>query len=467
VVDDVVARTLAALQAENAPEATETLDEYRAQVERIADALFAVFNDDPRVLRLLLLHTGGVDAELEHPGALQAGRNRADVRRDRSRVVTRSNTRHADSAYAGRPTRSRTEGARRFRGRFTMTAATANLGPSNATARNDRPFWREALAPYARPNIGLSLLDIVTSVVPYLGLSYVMYLALDVSYLLVLAIGIPTAGFLLRTYILFHDCTHGSFLPSKRANTWLGIGLGLLVYSNFQSWKHSHQVHHATAGDLDRRGIGDVPTLTVAEYNALPWYRRLGYRLFRNPLVMFGIGPIYALVFQPRFVSRSARPRIKRNVHGTNVALVVIVGALCWWVGWDTFLRVQVPTALMAGSAGVWLFYVQHQFEDVYWKDSDEWSYADAALQGSSYLRLPKVLQFFTGNIGLHHVHHLSARIPNYHLQRAHDENPIFHDVPTLSLWDGLRAVRLKLYDESRGRLVTFAEARASTGDAS
>ena len=175
---------------------------------------------------------------------------------------------------------------------------------------------------------------------------------------------------------------------------------------------------------------------------------------------MFGIGPIVALVVGPRLVSRSARPRIRRSVIGTNIALAVLVGMLCWLIGWRDYLLVQTPTVLLAGSAGIWLFYVQHQFEDAYWESADGWSYADAALRGSSYLKLPKVLQFFSGNIGLHHVHHLSARIPNYNLQRAHDENPIFHAVPTLSLRDGLRAVRFKLWDEDRGRLVTFAEAR-------
>ena len=322
--------------------------------------------------------------------------------------------------------------------------------------------WREVLAPYARPHVGRSVLDIVTSVVPYLGLSVLMYLALDVSYLLVLALALPTGGFLLRTYILFHDCTHGSFVPGKRANAWLGRAFGLLVFSPFQAWRHNHAVHHATAGDLERRGVGDVPTLTVAEYHALPWRKRLEYRLYRNPVVMFGIGPIYALIVQPRLVSRSARPRIRRSVMSTNVALAILIGALCWLVGWREYLLVQVPTALIAGSAGVFLFYVQHQFEDVYWESSEGWSYEDAALRGSSYLKLPKVLQFFTGNIGLHHVHHLSARIPNYNLQRAHDDNPVFHGVPTLSLWHGLRTVRLKLWDEDRGRLVTFAEGRAA-----
>jgi acyl-lipid omega-6 desaturase (Delta-12 desaturase) len=324
----------------------------------------------------------------------------------------------------------------------------------------ERPFWREGLAPFERPDRGRALLDLVTSVVPYLALSALMYVALDFSYLLVLAIALPAAGFLLRTFLVFHDCGHGSFLPTRRANVWVGVVTGLIVYAPFHSWRHSHAVHHATAGDLERRGVGDLHTLTVAEYNASSPLRRLGYRLFRNPLVMFGIGPVFSLLVQPRLVPRSARPRIRRSVIGTNIALALLVGGLCWLVGWREFLLVQAPTALLAGAAGVFLFYVQHQFEDTYWQPSEEWSFADAALKGSSYLKLPKVLQFFTASIGLHHVHHLSARVPNYNLQRAHDANPIFHGVPTLSLWDGLRAVRLKLWDEDRGRLVTFAEAR-------
>jgi acyl-lipid omega-6 desaturase (Delta-12 desaturase) len=339
-------------------------------------------------------------------------------------------------------------------------AATAGMSQPSETS------WSQVLAPYARPHLGRSTLDLATSVAPYLALSVLMYFTLHVSYLLTLLIAIPAAGFLVRTFILFHDCSHGSFLPSKRANLWLGVVLGLLVYSPFLRWRHDHAIHHATSGDLDRRGGGDVRTLTISEYDALPRKARLGYRVFRNPLVMFGIGPIVALLVGPRLVARDARPRMRRSVMRTNVALAVLVSALCWLIGWSQFLLVQAPTVLLAGSAGIWLFYVQHQFEDVYWESADGWSYADAALRGSSYLKLPKVLQFFSGNIGLHHVHHLSARIPNYNLQRAHDENPIFHGVPTLTLWDGLRAVRLKLYDESRGRMVTFAEAKGLTGQA-
>ena len=332
-----------------------------------------------------------------------------------------------------------------------------------APVKTERPFWKQSLEPYARPHVGRAVLDLATSVVPYLALfATMLVLHGDVSYLVILALAVPASGFLLRTYIMFHDCAHGSFLPGKRANERVGRVLATIVFTPFAAWRHSHAMHHATAGDLDRRGDGDVMTWTVAEYRAKPFLSRLGYRLFRNPLVMFTLGPIYSMMILPRFVKRSQRPRIRRSILATNAALAVVVGGLCAVFGVGTFLAVQLPMVLMAGSAGVWLFYVQHQFEDAYWERTDTWSYADAALQGSSYLRLPKVLQFFTGNIGLHHVHHLSARVPNYNLQRAHDANPIFHDVPTLDFFDGLRAVRLKLWDEEAGRLVTWREERRS-----
>jgi acyl-lipid omega-6 desaturase (Delta-12 desaturase) len=322
------------------------------------------------------------------------------------------------------------------------------------------PFWREALAPYARPRLARSLLEVATSVVPYLALSVLIYATLNVSDLLTLALAIPTAGFLVRIFIVFHDCAHGSMLPSKRANAYLGAFLGLFVLSPFRRWRHDHAVHHATSGDLERRGVGDVLTLTVAEYRARSWRGRLGYRLIRNPLVMFGLGPVVAMIIGPRLVASGARPRMRNSVLATDIALAAIVGGLCLLIGWQHFLLVWAPSALLAGSVGIWLFYVQHQFEDAYWQDAASWTYADAALRGSSYLRLPKLLQFFTGNIGLHHVHHLNARIPNYNLQAAHDDNPILHGVPTLSLWDGLLAVRLKLWDEEGRKLVTFAQAR-------
>jgi acyl-lipid omega-6 desaturase (Delta-12 desaturase) len=329
-------------------------------------------------------------------------------------------------------------------------------------------FWRDGLARYEQAHHGRALLDLATSALPYLALSVAMYLVLSLSYLLTLALAVPAAIFLVRTFIVFHDCTHGSFLGSKRANAWLGRVMGLLILSPFTRWRHDHAIHHATSGDLARRGTGDVRTLTVAEYGALPWRGRAGYRLLRNPLVMFGLGPIVAMIVGPRIVARGARPRMRRSVIATNIALAVIVGGLCLAIGWRDFLLVWAPPALLAGSIGIWLFYVQHQFEEAYWESGDDWRYADAALRGSSYLKLPRLLQFCTGNIGFHHVHHLSARIPNYNLRRAHEENQIFQNVPTLSLWDGLRAPRLKLWDEERGRLVTFAQARqAASGPVS
>src|SRR4051794_37789136 len=326
--------------------------------------------------------------------------------------------------------------------------------------RSGAAFWRERLAPYAKPDPRRSALDVATSVLPYVALTALMYVTLDVSLLLTLIIAVPAAGFLVRTFIVFHDCAHGSFLSSRRANVWLGTTCGLLVYSPFHSWRHEHAVHHATSGDLDRRGTGDVETLTVTEYAGLSEPRRLAYRLFRNPLVMLGAGPIWALLLEPRLVPRWARARYGRKIIATDVALAALVGGLCAAVGWRAVVLVQLPTAMLAGAVGIWMFYVQHQFEGVYWQHGEEWNYAEASLRGSSLLQLPKVLQFFTGNIGLHHVHHLNARIPNYNLQRAHDENEIFHSVPQIGFWDGIRAIRLKLYDEDLGRLVTWAEAK-------
>jgi omega-6 fatty acid desaturase (delta-12 desaturase) len=323
-----------------------------------------------------------------------------------------------------------------------------------------------SLGAYAQPRLARSLLDIATSVIPYVALSVVMLLTIGDSYVPSLVLALPAAGFLVRTFVVFHDCAHGSLMPSKRANRYVGRVLGLFVLSPFERWRHDHAVHHGSSGDLDRRGVGDIITLTIAEYRGRSRRGRCAYRFVRNPLVMFGFGPIVAMIVGPRIATRSQRPRMRHSVLGTDVALLAIVGGLCWLVGWSNFLLVWAPPAMIAGSIGIWLFYVQHQFEDAYWKHAGEWDYTEAALRGSSYLRLPRILQFFTGNIGLHHVHHLNARIPNYNLQSAHDENPVFHRVPTLSLIDGLRAVRLKLWDEQRGVLVTFTQARAALASA-
>jgi omega-6 fatty acid desaturase (delta-12 desaturase) len=330
-----------------------------------------------------------------------------------------------------------------------------------------RPFWRDALEPYTRPSVLRSTIDILTSMVPFILLTAAMYLLLDVSYLLVLAVAFPTAGFLVRTFIVFHDCGHGSFLPSRRGNTWVGVIAGIFVWSPFHAWKHEHAIHHATSSDLDRRGVGDVDTWTVREYAEATWRERAAYRLMRNPLVMLGLGPFWAMAIEPRFSQGTGRRIDRRSLIGTDIALAAVVGAQIWLLGLQPYLLVNAPVILLAGGSGIFLFYVQHQFEDVYWQRGDDWSYAEAALKGASYLKLPKVLQFFSGNIGLHHVHHLSARVPNYNLQAAHDDNEFFHDVPTLTLWEAIKTLRLRLYDEDRGRMVTFAGARRALTTAS
>jgi omega-6 fatty acid desaturase (delta-12 desaturase) len=330
-----------------------------------------------------------------------------------------------------------------------------------ASDAQDESRWRAALDPYSRPDVRRSLICLATSVVPYFALLVVMYLLLPVSYALVLLVAIPASGFLVRIFIVFHDCGHGSFWPTRRGNTWIGRLAGLIVYSPFHAWTHEHAQHHAGSGDLDRRGMGDVDTWTVAEYESKSWLPRLGYRLFRNPLVMFALGPLWSLALEPRFIPIRARPRMRNSRLLTNLALIGIVVPIVLLIGWRDYLLIQVPVVLLGGGAGVWLFYVQHIFEDAYWEHTEQWSYVEAALAGSSYLKLPKVLQFFSGNIGLHHIHHLLARIPNYNLQRAHEENAFLHRAPTISFWQGMGAVRLKLYDEDSGRMVTWGQLRA------
>jgi omega-6 fatty acid desaturase (delta-12 desaturase) len=312
------------------------------------------------------------------------------------------------------------------------------------------------------PDRRRAALCLATSVVPYLALCAATLVLLRQSPLALL-LGIPAAAFLVRSFIVFHDCSHGSFLASRRGNAWMGRSIGLLLYSPFTRWRHDHAVHHATAGDLDRRGTGDIRTLTVKEYDTLSRRGRLAYRANRNPLVMFGLGPIVAMLIGPRIVAKEARPRMRRSVLLTDVAVAVMVGVLVWLIGWRDYLLVMLLPAMLAGSTGIWLFYVQHQFEDAYWSDATNWSFVDSALHGSSFLKLPAPLRFCTGSIGYHHVHHLNALIPNYNLKRAHDRTRALHHVPTLSLADGIRATRLKLYDEQRGCLVGFSAAQSST----
>jgi acyl-lipid omega-6 desaturase (Delta-12 desaturase) len=260
-----------------------------------------------------------------------------------------------------------------------------------------------------------------------------------------------------------HDCAHGSFFASRRANDVIGWITGIITFTPYAQWRRDHALHHASSGDLDRRGHGDVPTLTVREYRARSWRGRLAYRLIRHPASLLIVGPIH-LIIAHRIPGRgkAAGQRQLTSVLGTNAAIVLVLALGFWLVGWQTMLLAYLLPFYFAAMTGVWLFYVQHQFEDAYWTQHGEWDYVEAALKGSSHLRLSPMLRWFTGNIGLHHVHHVAPKIPNYRLQRCHDENPLFHDSPVVTVRSGMAALRLTLWDEESGRLVGFKEAAAS-----
>lgn len=315
--------------------------------------------------------------------------------------------------------------------------------------------WREILEVYQTPDLNHSLWQITTSIVPYILLWAAMVFSLSISYWLTLLLAIPTAGFMVRIFIIFHDCGHGSFFESRKANDMLGILTGLLTFTPYYEWRHSHAIHHATAGNLDRRGIGDVQTLTVAEYIALPWWKKAGYRIMRNPLVMFTIGSFLVFAVGHRFPRKGFGKRERFSVIWTNLALAVIIAGLMLWIGWQAFLLVQVPILFLAASAGVWLFYVQHNFEGTYWVRKDKWDFVKTGLQGSSYYQLPAILQWFSGNIGFHHIHHLAPRVPNYMLPKCHAENRLFQVKP-LTIRSSLRSLRLRLWDEDAGVMVGF-----------
>ena len=324
----------------------------------------------------------------------------------------------------------------------------------------DRNAWQKVVAEYQQPDALRSWWQVINSIVPYLVLWALMVLSLRVSYWLTLLLAIPAAGFMVRIFIIFHDCGHGSFFKSKRLNTIVGFITGVLTFTPYHQWRHNHAVHHATVGDLDRRGTGDVWMLTVKEYQALPRWKRLGYRLFRNPLIMFIIGPVSMFVFSQRIPVKNAGKRERNSVWWTNLALLGIILAASLTIGFKTYVLVQLPIITLGAAAGVWLFYVQHQFEGVYWARRERWDYLSAALEGSSYYKLPKVLQWFTGNIGFHHVHHVSARIPNYNLEKCHKANPQFQQANTLTLFSSFKTMFLKLWDEDRQRMIGFRELR-------
>jgi omega-6 fatty acid desaturase (delta-12 desaturase) len=342
-----------------------------------------------------------------------------------------------------------------------------------ATTSDPTAFGREPSGPsaprlpsiqdlerYARPSVARSVFQLLNTAIPFAAVWLAMLWSLSVGYWLTLLLSIPAAGLLVRLFIIQHDCGHGSFFRSRTWNDSLGGVLGVLTLVPYAYWKKTHGIHHATSGDLGRRGFGDVETLTVAEYRALSKWKRLRYRLGRNPVVLLGLGPFYQFVLKHRLPLGTPRAwkREWRSVHGTNVALAAVLVMAHFTIGLGAFFAVQIPIVLISGAAGVWLFYVQHQFEDTYWRDRPEWSFHLAAVHGSSWYDLPRFLHWWSGNIGFHHIHHLSSHIPNYRLRECMRDYPALQGAPRLTLWSSLRCARLKLWDEDSGKLIGFRE---------
>src|SRR6266404_1524614 len=334
------------------------------------------------------------------------------------------------------------------------SSSTQGQRPTNAAT------WKEIVAKYQKPSTRRALWQIVNTLGPYLLLWYLMYRSLAVSWWIGVPLAILAGAFLVRLFIIHHDCGHGSFFKSRKANDILGFITGLLAFTPYYHWRWEHALHHASSGDLDRRGTGDIWTLTVLEYLEASRWKRFAYRLARNPVVLFVIAPLYLFLIKHRLPTLKASRRARHSVYWTNLAMFGMAAGLSWFFGLKAYLLLQLVVMMVAGSAGVWLFYVQHQFEEVYWERGREWDYTTAALQGSSFYKLPKVLQWFSGNIGYHHIHHLSPRIPNYHLEKCHRSEPLFQSVKPVTLFSSFKSFTFRLWDEQRGKLVGYRHLR-------
>lgn len=338
------------------------------------------------------------------------------------------------------------------------------MSEASTAVNGGQTDWRRVVEPYIGPDTRRATFQLITTI----GLLAVLLIAMTMMVNRsmiggVVLLALPTAGLLVRTFILMHDCAHGSFFASRRLNDIVGYATGVLTLTPFGQWRRDHALHHASSGDLGRRGHGDVPTLTVREYQAKTARQRFLYRVIRHPALLLLGGPIHLMLGQ-RFRARSTATGTKQinSVWATNAGIVLFVSVALWLLGWKTVLIVYGLPYYLAAMAGVWLFYVQHQFEDAYWTSHGDWDYATAALRGSSHLALPAPLRWFTGNIGLHHVHHLAPRIPNHRLQRCHDENPLMQTAPIVTLRSGMTALRLALWDEDRERLIRFDQIDAT-----
>jgi acyl-lipid omega-6 desaturase (Delta-12 desaturase) len=326
------------------------------------------------------------------------------------------------------------------------------------TDSNSNRDWKTVISGYNRPDKLKSWWQIINSVGPYIILWILMVKSIEISYWLTLLLAVPAAGFMIRIFIIFHDCGHGSFFKSQRMNKIIGIITGMIVFTPYHKWHHDHKIHHQTVGNLDKRGIGDVKTLTVEEYSNLGRWEKFSYRFYRNPFFLFGIAPILLFVIQHRFTKPGMSFREKMYVHLTTLGLIAAIYLIILAIGWKTYLFIQLPILYIATVHGVWLFYVQHQYRDVLWETEAEWDYKTTALHGSSWFKLPLLLNWFTGNIGYHHIHHLSPRVPNYNLRKCHYENTIFHNVKPLTFFSAFESLMLGLYDTKNKRMIRFSE---------
>ncbi|MFC4402146.1 fatty acid desaturase [Gracilibacillus xinjiangensis] len=317
---------------------------------------------------------------------------------------------------------------------------------------------RKDVMPYATSQTKKSVIQIVNTIIPFFLLWILAYQSLSVSIYLSLAFSVIAAGFMVRTFIIFHDCAHQSFFKNKKLNRILGTITGVITHFAFEKWKREHSIHHATSGNLDQRGTGDIWVMTVEEYKKASRFERLQYRLYRHPLVMFGLGPFLLFLYDNRVNRKDARKKERWNTYLINIMLVIAYTVIVLTLGWKAVLLVQLPIAYIAGVLGIWLFYVQHQFEDSYFENESEWDYVKAAVDGSSYYKLPKWLEWLTGNIGYHHVHHLAPRVPNYNLEKAHTETPPLHKATTITLKTSLESIKFRLYDEDQKTFISFKE---------
>ena len=331
----------------------------------------------------------------------------------------------------------------------------------NTDQGNERS-WETVIMKYNHPDLRKSIWQICDSVIPYSIMWYLMYRSLQYPYWVTLLLSLVATGFLIRIFIIFHDCGHRSFFVSKRANNIVGMIMGIMAFTPFYKWHHQHWIHHATSGNLDKRGIGDVWTMTVDEYMKSSRWNRFLYRAFRNPFIMFTLGPLLVVLVQNRIAKKDLTRSEKWNVYFTNIVVLLIAVAISLVIGIKAYLLIQLPIILIGHSVGIWLFYIQHQFDDVEWERQNKWDYKLSAISGSSFLKLPAVLQWFTGNIGFHHVHHLSSRIPNYNLAKCHYENEIFKNVKPIKLFSTFKALTLGLWDETNRRMISFRKLSAA-----